>query len=79
MPDSKQKRPRGWNFKKGAKDSLTLEQARQRASAGGKIGGKAQVPKGFSSVDLQAKAQISRKLNAGVGDDKEGTKEETTA
>lgn len=73
-----EKRPRGWNFKKGAKDTIDPQEASQRGKKGGKVGGLAQVPKGFADPDVQARAQISRKLD-GVDDEQESTTQETEA
>ena len=48
---------RGWNFRKGAKDAPTTEELRER----GRVGGKAQVPKGFCSKEVVAKALETRR------------------
>lgn len=48
---------RGWNFRKGAKDAPTSEELRER----GRVGGKAQVPKGFCSKEVVAKALETRR------------------
>jgi len=54
------KKPRGWNFKAGAKDVPNADELRKRGQLGGKIGGKARVPKGFSNPEVLAKAQRVR-------------------
>lgn len=48
---------RGWNFRKGEKDAPTTEQLRER----GRVGGKAQVPKGFCSKEVSEKALATRR------------------
>lgn len=71
--------PKGDNFKKGGKNYISKEEAQERGRKGGKIGGLAEVPKGFADVEVQAKAQLSRKLNSETegGNDEESTSQET--
>ena len=57
-----EKKPRGWNFRKGSKDAPTAQELAGRGKIGGRVGGLAKVPKGFADVDVQASAQLSRKL-----------------
>ena len=48
-----EKRPRGWNLRKGAKDAPNVDTLRERGSKGGKVTGKTS---GFAHKEILEKA-----------------------